>query len=220
MPADDALVQELRHHLRALGAVKAQLAPAQAVARVVEQLVQRHDHIAAGQVGGDMVRIGDAHVRRGLRGDVGDDVVVDAAVVRVQAHFDPDVRIEGLKVRDGLLIYGGLHLVGIVLRPEGHFKAAAVIQLLRDHEGAGILRAVAAGQRHAQAEEQEERQKLLSVFHPLSPPLDTPAMIFLWNTRKRMISGTEMTTTAAIIAGIFSRPKPFSRISWMPLDTR
>ena len=34
------------------------------------------------------------------------------------------------------------------------------------------------------------------------------------------MSGTEMTTTAAIIAGMFSRPKPFSRISWIPFDTR
>lgn len=34
------------------------------------------------------------------------------------------------------------------------------------------------------------------------------------------MSGTEITTTAAIMAGIFSRPKPFSRISWIPLDTR
>ena len=30
--------------------------------------------------------------------------------------------------------------------------------------------------------------------------------------------GSEITTTAAIMAGMFSRPKPFSRISWMPLD--
>ena len=30
----------------------------------------------------------------------------------------------------------------------------------------------------------------------------------------------ETTTTAAIIAGIFSRPKPFSRISWIPPLTR
>lgn len=31
--------------------------------------------------------------------------------------------------------------------------------------------------------------------------------------RNSAISGAEMTTTAAIIAGMFSRPKPFSRIS-------
>ena len=45
-------------------------------------------------------------------------------------------------------------------------------------------------------------------------------MIFLWKMRKMMISGIEMTTTAAIIAGMFSLPNPDSRIVWMPLDTR
>ena len=38
-------------------------------------------------------------------------------------------------------------------------------------------------------------------------------MIFFRKIRNRTISGTEMTTTAAIMAGMFSRPKPFSRIS-------
>ena len=45
-------------------------------------------------------------------------------------------------------------------------------------------------------------------------------MIFFRNARNSSTSGTEITTTAAIMAGIFSRPKPFSRISWIPLDTR
>ena len=45
-------------------------------------------------------------------------------------------------------------------------------------------------------------------------------MILLRKIRNSTISGTEITTTAAIIAGMFSRPKPFSRISWMPLETR
>ncbi len=49
--------------------------------------------------------------------------------------------------------------------------------------------------------------------HPFVPPLDTPSIIFFRNARNRTISGTEITTTAAIIAGTFSRPKPFSRIS-------
>ena len=45
-------------------------------------------------------------------------------------------------------------------------------------------------------------------------------MIFLRKSRNSTTSGTEITTTAAIIAGMFSRPKPFSRIDWMPLETR
>ena len=40
-----------------------------------------------------------------------------------------------------------------------------------------------------------------------------PAMIFLRKIRNSTISGAEMTQTAAIMAGILSLPKPFSRIS-------
>ena len=56
--------------------------------------------------------------------------------------------------------------------------------------------------------------------HPFVPPLDTPSMTFFLNIRNSTISGTDITTTAAIIAGTFSRPNPFSRISCMPFDTR
>ena len=62
--------------------------------------------------------------------------------------------------------------------------------------------------------------KQYEFFHPFVPPLATPSMIFLRKTRKRMIKGRLITTTAAIIAGIFSRPKPFSLISCIPLETR
>ena len=39
---------------------------------------------------------------------------------------------------------------------------------------------------------------------------NTPAIIFRLNIRNKTTSGTEITTTAAIIAGTFSLPKPFS----------
>ena len=45
-------------------------------------------------------------------------------------------------------------------------------------------------------------------------------MILLRKTRKSTISGMEITTTAAIMAGMLSRPKPCSRLYWIPLDTR
>ena len=72
---------------------------------------------------------------------------------------------------------------------------------------------VAAGQSHQRCQHQQQRQKFAKFHHPLVPPLETPSMIFLRNTRNSTISGTEMTTTAAIMAGMFSLPKPFSRIS-------
>ena len=48
----------------------------------------------------------------------------------------------------------------------------------------------------------------------------TSDLKYLWKARNSRISGTLMTTTAAIMAGMFSRPKPFSLISWMPPLTR
>ena len=49
--------------------------------------------------------------------------------------------------------------------------------------------------------------------HPFVPPLETPSMILSLNNKNSTMRGNEITTTAAIMAGIFSRPKPFSRIS-------
>ena len=56
----------------------------------------------AGEVGGDVVRVGDAHVGGGAGGDVGDDVVVDVAVVGVQPQVHGDVGVQRLKVLNGL----------------------------------------------------------------------------------------------------------------------
>ena len=58
-----------------------------------------------------------------------------------------------------------------------------------------------------------QAESLFDIFHPFVPPLATPSMILLRKNRNSIIRGREMTTTAAIIAGIFSLPKPFSRIS-------
>ena len=162
-----------------------------------------------------MVRIGDAHVGRGVRGDVGDHVVIDAAVVGVQLHRYRDVGIQGLEVRDGLLVDLGLGLVGVVLGPEGDLILPRGIEALGHLEGAAALGAVAAGERQrAENQRQRETDPLDAArSHPLIPPLETPAMTFLRKTRNSTISGTLMTTTAAIMAGMFSRPKPFSRIS-------
>ena len=167
-----------------------------------------------------MIRIGNTDVRRRIGRDIGDDIVIDPAVIGIQAHLDLDVRIKILEIFDGFLVDAGLYFVRIVLRPEDHFVLAAGIKALRDREGTGILGSMAARQRSAHDQERKQSHEFHLFFHPLMPPLDTPAMIFLWKTRKSTISGTEITTTAAIIAGMFSRPKPFSRISWIPLETR
>src|SRR5699024_980643 len=112
----------------------------------------------------------------------------------------------------------GLVYVGIVFGPEGNLILACLVKGIGHRKGGLFALAVAAGQ--AERGGQRGRRGKKFVVHPLVPPLETPSMIFLRKARNSRISGTEMTTTAAIMAGMFSRPKPFSRISWMPLDTR
>lgn len=166
-----------------------------------------------------MVGVGDAHVGGGAGGDVGDDVVVDLAVVGIQAQLHLDVGVELLEIGDGLLINVSLALVGVVLGPEGDLIGAALVEGVGHLEAHRLLGAVAAGKSQQKGGGEQGGTDAFS-SHPLIPPLDTPAMIFFRNRKNSRMRGTEMTTTAAIMAGMFSRPKPFSRISWMPLDTR
>ena len=119
-----------------------------------------------------------------------------------------DARVQRLKILNGLLIDGHLIFVGVVFGPEGDFIFPALVKGVRHREGVLLPRTVAPAQ-HKTPGQQQRKQ----AFHPLVPPLATPAMIFLRKIRNSTISGTEMTTTAAIMAGMFSRPKPFSRIS-------
>ena len=167
-----------------------------------------------------MVRIRDTDVRRCLGGDVGNDVVVDFAVIRIQAQVDLNVRVQRFKPFDGVLVNGNLGHVGVVLRPERDFVLLRFIKFFGNIENLQPFGAMAACQ-GKQADKQIDKQKPLALLsHPFVPPLATPAMIFCRKIRNRTISGTEIETTAAIMAGMFSRPNPLSRIAWMPLDTR
>ena len=131
-----------------------------------------------------------------------------------------DVGIERLKVRNGLLVDLGLGLVGVVLGPEADLILPGAVKALRHDKVVIAARAVAGRERQQAQRAQQRAEDAFPSFHPLVPPLETPAMIFLRKSRNSTISGTEITTTAAIMAGMFSRPKPFSRIDWMPLETR
>ena len=211
---DGTLGKKLGNDLAARGGVKGQSAAAQTVVGVVHQAVQRNHCVLTGQVGGNVVRVGDADIRRGAGGDVGDDVVVDPGVVGVQPDIHGDIGVELLKVPDGFLIDGGLHLVGVVFGPEGDLIVPGGIEALRQ----GVLPGTLPGVRHQMAmaageQKGKKQHQGKCFFHPLVPPLATPAMIFFRKIRNRTISGREITVTAAIMAGMFSRPKPFSRIS-------
>ena len=76
-----AFFQELVDDLALLRTVEAEFASAEAVGLIVRQCIQRNHDILAHFIGCDVVRIGDADVRCGLRRNVRDDIVVDHAVV-------------------------------------------------------------------------------------------------------------------------------------------
>ena len=59
-----------------------------------------------------------------------------------------------------------------------------------------------------------------SYYYPFKPLLDTPLIICFLNTANKTKSGIETHTTAAIIAGIFSRPKPDVRSVCIPLEIK
>ncbi len=65
-----------------------------------------------------MIRVGNADIRCRVRCDVGNDIVVDLAIVRVQPEIDRDIRIQLLEGFYCILIDRSLCLVGIVFRPE------------------------------------------------------------------------------------------------------
>ena len=61
-----------------------------------------------------MVRIGDADIRGGIGGNIGDNVIIDSAVVRIQAQVYRNIGIKRLKVLNGFFVNIRLGLVGIV----------------------------------------------------------------------------------------------------------
>ena len=94
------------------------------------------------------------------------------------------------------------------------------VKFLRHHEFHSLRRAVAAREQGTHSDDRGSGESdaalgicFENVSHPFVPPLETPSMIFLWKSRNSKMSGRDTITTAAIMAGMFSRPRPFSRIS-------
>jgi len=217
MAVYQAFLQKLGHHLLLGGAVKLHSLPAQAVLGVGKQVLQGDHHVVAGDVSGNVVRVCDTDIGGSAGGNVGDHVVVDIAVVGVQPQVYGDIGIQVLELGNGLFVNISLAHIGIVFRPEGDLIGLRFVKGRRHGKGGALPAAVAACQGQAQGQRQNKAEKL---FHPFVPPWETPSMIFFRKAKNSRINGTEITTTAAIMAGMFSRPKPFSRISWMPPDTR
>ena len=159
-----------------------------------------------------MVGVGYAYVGGSAGGDVRYNVVVYLAVVGVQAEIYGNVRVERLEIRYRLFVNRGLSFVGVVFRPERYLVVFTLVKAVGNGE---LFKSSASvtGREGKTRRRRDECKCKRELFHPFVPPLATPAIIFLRNMRNSTMSGTDITTTAAIIAGMFSLPKPFSRIS-------
>ena len=223
MAAESAFLQKLGNDFLRCRSQKPDLTAAKAVFFVHEKLLQRNHLIRSGEIGGYMVGIGDADIGRGIGGNIGDHVIVYSAIIRIQPQVHSHIGIEGLEILDGLLIDSGLGLVGVVLGPKGDLIILLRIKFIGNLERIHASGTVTACKQKDGAHKKRCKTRLyrtqmrlaflVYVFHPLVPPLDTPAMTLLRKIKNSKINGTEITTTAAIIAGMISRPKPFSRIS-------
>ena len=154
--AEGALLQKFRHNFSVFGAVKPDFTAAQAVFGVRKQVVQRHYRICACEICGNVVRVGDADVGGGVGCDVGNDVIVDFAVVRIKPQVHGDVGIQLLEIFNGLLVDVHLGLVGVVFGPEGDFVVPAVVKGFGNLEGCLFLGTVAACEGQAQKQKKQQ----------------------------------------------------------------
>ena len=65
-----------------------------------------------------MIRVGDADIRRRLRRNIRNNVVVNFAVIRVELQIDRNIRVECLKIRDRFFVNIRLTDVRVVFCPE------------------------------------------------------------------------------------------------------
>ena len=179
MAAKGTLFQKFRDDLLRPRCIEPYLAPAGAVPLIRKQFVQRHYKIAARQIGGNMIRIGDAHIRRGIRSDVGNHVIIDLAVIRIQTQIHGDIRIKIFKILNRFLIDGRLVLIGVIFGPESDFIFSGKIELFRHGKAAHPLAAVTAGEQNRTA--QHKRRRTHSV-HSVSVcfPRQTAYSVSVW----------------------------------------
>ena len=143
----DALFEKLGNDLFLFHSVKLQLAAAEPVLFVVKELIQRNNHIVSGHIGGDVIGIGNADIRGGVGCDIGDDIVIDLAVIVVDPDIDMNIGIQLLEGSDRILVDPGLILIRIILCPEGQFKGSAFIQLFGNDKRRHSPRAMASAEK-------------------------------------------------------------------------
>ena len=77
-----------------------------------------------------MIRVGDADIRRRLRRNIRNNVVVNFAVIRVQLQIDRDIRVECLKILDRFFVNIRLTDVRVVFLPQNVISYCFVVSKL------------------------------------------------------------------------------------------
>ncbi len=93
MSAESAFVQKLRNNFFRFRRVEREIFSAKPVFFIGKEIFQGNNEVYAGQISGDMIRVCDADIGRRVRCDVGDDIIVNLSVVRIQPEIDGDIRI-------------------------------------------------------------------------------------------------------------------------------
>ena len=150
MTVDGAFIQKLRNDFFSGRTVIGKLCTAQTVFLISKQVIQRNYGVLSGEVGGNVIRVGDADIGCRIGGNIGNDIVVNFAVIRVQVQVYRDIGIQGFKICNGFLVDFRLGFVGIIFRPEGDLIVPGSIEFLRNGEFRQPLGTMAAGQRQGQ----------------------------------------------------------------------
>lgn len=131
MSGKGALLQKLGDDLIAFYRVKFQFVSAQAVVAVCHQVIQRNHSVISGQISGNVVRVGNAYIGGGVCGNVGDNIVVNFAVIGVKPQIYSNVGVQGFELGDSLFVDFCLGFVGVVFGPEGDFIVLGGIKFFR-----------------------------------------------------------------------------------------
>ena len=115
---DFAFFQEICHDLILSHRVIENLTAAETILFICKELIQRDNAIVAGDIGGNMVRIGNTDIGGGVGGEVRDDILIDGVIVREQFQGHIDIGVNGFKIRHCLCINFLLGFVVFILCPE------------------------------------------------------------------------------------------------------
>ena len=83
MTVDGAFIQKLRNDFFSGRTVIGKLRAAQTVFLIGKQVIQRNYGILSGEVGGNVIWVGDADIGCRIGRNIGNDIVVNFAVIRV-----------------------------------------------------------------------------------------------------------------------------------------